>query len=344
MRTDLQLVAGNAEPIDVRHRVVRIVPGDAYEFRMVAKTLDGAVVESAFRPFQTTMFTAIDTGLPSLKGNTSWGDFDGDGRMDACVNLSIYRNLGSGTFELVQVLGSPASLGPGITQWGDYDGDGDLDLLVPKAFFRNDGNEVGFVQVPLQGASANRYIAQFIDYDQDGDEDLVYAYQPENATSQVIEILRHDGNDVFTVLGVKVPPSADRVTAMFAEDVDADGDLDLALGRYPQSVFFKDEHLWYVDVHFNDGTGPLRSFHARKGPRLAGRGHGWFDFDGDGNLDLASERAIHRQTAEGEWEEIPLPYSGRLIWSDFDNDGDGDYLHEAPQSTYQAPMEGCWAE
>ena len=85
-------------------------------------------------------------------GNVSWGDYDGDGRLDFLVNgafnlgvstsCQLWRNTGTG-FAPVPFSGLSQSVG-GIA-WADYDNDGQLDLLVGGQLWHN---QLGVTNTP----------------------------------------------------------------------------------------------------------------------------------------------------------------------------------------------------
>ena len=178
-------------------------------------------------------FTAVSTGAaftaPAAQGVTDT-DYDGDGDIDLIAanrdgDLVILNNDGGGSFELLD----PGTIGishrafSGVVM-GDIDTDGDLDMLLmgPNIghLYRNSGGGRygywrGFVDVA-------GFMGGFADLDNDADLDLVFAGDD--------TVYLNEGNGTFTV-GPRVPVGGiqDPRAIAFA-DVDADGDLDFAIG------------------------------------------------------------------------------------------------------------------
>jgi len=164
------------------------------------------------------------------------GDFDGDRDFDLAVanwgsgNVAILKNDGSGAFALnasVVVGGNPISVAA-----GDFDGDGDLDLAAAKFYsnhlsiLKNNGSGVFTPTIPPSGTMGNNPASVIAgDFDADGDLDLAAA----NSASNIVSILKNDGNAAFTPsppVGVGNNPNS-----VAAGDFDGDGDLDLAVGN-----------------------------------------------------------------------------------------------------------------
>ena len=78
---------------------------------------------------------AADVASGGFSTNSSWGDFDSDGDLDAYVtnwasipNL-LYQNNGDGVFtDIAAAAGVPGAGNSVAAAWGDYDNDGELDL------------------------------------------------------------------------------------------------------------------------------------------------------------------------------------------------------------------------
>jgi hypothetical protein len=170
---------------------------------------------------------------PAGQGATDT-DYDGDGDVDIIAanrdgDLNVLRNNGTGGFSAVD----PDSIGiihnafSGITS-ADVDNDGDLDLLLVGL----DGAEtIGYLYGNRGGgtfdfvrafSNIDGYMGGFGDLDNDGDLDLVFA-------GDDVSYL-NNGTGAFSV-GPAIPVAGinDPRAIAFA-DVDADGDLDFAVG------------------------------------------------------------------------------------------------------------------
>ncbi|MBN1997758.1 VCBS repeat-containing protein [candidate division KSB1 bacterium] len=119
-------------------------------------------------------------------------------------------------------------------------------------------------------------------------------------------------------------------------DYDNDGDLDLAISGFISNTEIS-------RIYSNNGSGqyidpPIELAGARAGAVS------WFDYDGDGALDVTS--AIRKQSSralavfknQGNNSftpiELDLIYSsGTFAWGDYDNDGDGDLLFSGIDTT-----------
>jgi hypothetical protein len=178
-------------------------------------------------------FTPVEAGAlstaPCGQGATDI-DFDGDGDIDVIAanrtgDVNILRNDGKGNFALV----APASLGirhrapDGITT-ADVDNDNDLDVLLAgdncgHLYSNQGGGRFVFAQSFSQ---TNGYMGGFADLDNDSDVDLVFA------GDDVCYL--NDGSGQF-VRGPVVPiPGINDPRGIAFADVDADGDLDFAIG------------------------------------------------------------------------------------------------------------------
>jgi hypothetical protein len=136
-------------------------------------------VNALHRNLEGTSFTDVASSAGVALANnawaSAWGDYDNDGWLDLFVanftggtNL-LYRNLGNGTFEKLDV-GSPIRDGNlrATVAWVDYDNDGFLDLFItcgngtplPNHLYRNNsaaiGNSNHWLKVKLNGQAANR--------------------------------------------------------------------------------------------------------------------------------------------------------------------------------------------
>ncbi len=195
--------------------------------------------------------------LRALPGaiKTELVDFDKDGQLDIVAlmaqgdeGLFWYRNLGNGSFEEVRLLSFLPLNGSQYFELHDFSGDGDLDILyvcgdnadqtpILKDYhgiyiYINDGS-YQFEQkyfYPLNGA----YKAMAHDYDLDGDFDIAsisffpdYISYPEES----FVYLENLGGWEFRDYSFE-NASQGRWIVMDAADMDADGDIDIALGSF----------------------------------------------------------------------------------------------------------------
>jgi Tfp pilus assembly protein PilF/peroxiredoxin len=244
-------------------------------------------------------------------------DVDGDGLEDVYVGQPhgfpnrLYRTRGDGTFEDVT-----ERSGLGILEdtqhalFADVDNDGDQDLvLLPSSgpiLFRNDGtghftrdpDAFRFAR-PLQGAAMGMAIG---DYDRDGFLDLylcVYSYtygagekkagtptpyyDAVNGPPNVF--FRNDGHGRFVEVTDEVGLDAGNDRFSFSAawgDYDGDGWPDLVVTND-----FGRKNL-YHNLGLRDGKVRFEDVSARAGIEdyAAGMSVFWFDFDGDGRLDI----------------------------------------------------------
>ncbi len=162
--------------------------------------------------------------------------------------LVRFENQGNGEFRERVLLRFPAAYGSTSFELHDFNGDGHLDILYTSGdnadhsmilkpyhgvyLFLNQGDWT-FEQAyffPMHGA----YRAMARDYDQDGDLDIAaiaffadYAQQPERG----FVYLENQGDLNFTATTRPIH-TAGRWITMDANDLDGDGDTDIALGSY----------------------------------------------------------------------------------------------------------------
>lgn len=295
------------------------------------------------------------------------GDTDNDGDPDVYVTNYgpdvFYVNQGGGRFA-----NATAQAGFADEWWGtsaafaDYDADGFLDLYVanylryepgkrctdpsdrreycgPRSFngapdllYRNDGdgtftertNEAGIV-LPQQWARGTGLGVVFTDLTNDGWPDVFVA---NDAQANQLWVNRGDGtfSDEAILRGVALDRNGRTEANMGigVGDVNGDGLLDLFV-----------THLWEEYNRLWIGTkGPLfRDFTIesqlpRAGTEQTGFGCGLFDFDHDGDLDLAvANGAVRRRP--------PIPGGPRGMWASyaepnqlFVNDGQARFAQE----------------
>jgi len=233
-------------------------------------------------------------------------DFDGDDLLDLMVSswrvgdpMHYYVNRGDGRFEERTRAAGLDGLTGGLNMvQADYDEDGDPDVLVlrggwrgvhgrlPNSLLRNDGGV--FVDVTeAAGLLSFRptQSAAWADFDLDGDDDLFIGNEssgPEDLQPSELFVNRGDG----TFAEVAAPAGAlvfGFVKGVTAGDYDGDGRPDLYLSRLGQpNVLLRNEGVGEDGLpRFSDATAaagvgePVMSF-----PTM------FFDYDGDGDLDL----------------------------------------------------------
>ena len=140
--------------------------------------------------------SASECGVPIL---LSWGDVDGDGRLDLlAVNsegtLRLFANVGDGRFDdVTEKAGLSEVKNAWLALWADYDGDGRSDLFVGarSGASRLLHNEDGvFADVTTgSGLSSEGAVqsAQWLDHDGDGRLDLFIVSDGENEIFRGLE-------------------------------------------------------------------------------------------------------------------------------------------------------------
>ena len=332
---------------------------------------------------------AAGVGDTSYGAGATAADYDRDGMVDLYVtNVGpnrLYRNLGGGAFE-----DATERAGVGDPAWSsssvffDYDGDLDLDLFVanyvvwsaarerpclgpnglrnycnpaeyppaPDTLYRNEGNG-RFVDV--SEAAGIRQVAGpglgvvAADLDGDGLVDLYVANdQAVNHLwlNQGDGTFREDALQRGAALNELGQPEAGMGIAV--ADPDGDGDLDLFLTHLSgeTNTFYRNDGAGF----FVDATDEVRLGGVSQ--PTTGFGTSWFDYDGDGVLDLfiangkvtpgdtaafdyREPNQLLRGLASGSYEDVSdhagaalelLEVSRAAAFGDLDNDGDVDIV------------------
>lgn len=254
------------------------------------------------------------------------------------------------------VLGAtlPAGLDNGSLLWVDTDRDGDLDLIVSGdlgssnfslGYYRNSGG-VNARLTPVAGGIAFRDVAlshlRPVDFDRDGDEDILVMGRLEGSTQNRVFLLENDGNGNFseeTDFVSQLPALAEG--ALDIADMDQNGSPDLVMvgsrenGTPFTGLFLHTEEGWEPFTPAGDGLPPLKSASVA-----------WYDYDRDGDSDLAmvgenaageSFTGVYEQVADGEFRRktgtnFEPVRRGNVTWADVDNDGFGDMIFTGESS------------
>ncbi|MBI3300222.1 MAG: VCBS repeat-containing protein [Elusimicrobia bacterium] len=322
----LLLSSKTANPFVDRLAVAGLDPFTTYYFRLGALNWNGAPnYDAVVSTFVNPLKPVLVVGSGGASVGAAWGDYDGDGDLDAVTgnggaeNEIILRNIAG----VLSPTASPASGGDsrGVA-WGDYDNDGDLDVLVANAgsaegekLLRNDGGGL-FTVVSLGASGGTSFGVAWGDVDGDGDLDALVA----NSGTEDEVLLRNTAG-TFAVEVLSGTGGDSRGVAW--ADYDSDGDLDALVGNAGGG----DEYLLR-----NDGGNLIKV-------NLPGTGGdssavAWGDYDGDGDPDALvvnfNEDSYLLRNDAGTLTKVAL--SGTALpsvggaWADFDNDGDLDIM------------------
>lgn len=213
------------------------------------------------------------------------GDVDLDGDLDLAVAVGehyhngpdlslVYENDGAGGFELIWTTETPRHSFD--VAWADFDGDGDLDLAfanagTPHTVYENLGGALG--TSPSWEAPGTAFEGNSLDVgdlDGDGLPDLV-----------VTDNIQKTGDGL-----ARAWCGAERTlcwtsddgqryqSAVSLEDVDGDGDLDIALGSWGQTSLGD-----AVRIYQNDGAVETRASWTSQTSTVI-EAFGWADLDG----------------------------------------------------------------
>ncbi len=268
----------------------------------------------------------------------SWGDYDGDGLLDACVMNNVQgnvllRNLGDGNFADATPPALAAAAGAAFAKWVDYDDDGRLDLYLVRSgtgggtnvLLRNGGGGA-FADVtpePLRHPGYNRDAA-WADYDRDGDLDVFLV-----ACYSGTKLLRQEADHGFTDVTPAIMADTHCCQAAVWGDYDNDRwpDLYLVLGDGANRLFHNSGGGGFADV--TAASGPV-------GDPGASQTAAWADYDNDGRLDLyvgdnGPNRLFHNEGG-GVFADSTSSYTASAsndetsAWADLDLDGNVDLV------------------
>ena len=243
--------------------------------------------------------------VESMSGGLALFDYDNDGDLDIYfvdsltvdtagdptkARSTLYRNVGNLKFEDVT-----DKAGVGHPGWGmgvctaDVDGDGWEDLYVtalgPNKFYRNNHDGTFSDWTARTGLAGNGWSTGcgFADYDNDGDLDL-FVSRYVKIDLQNLPQFGRDKTCQYRGVAVQCGPRG--------------------LPGEPDSLFRNEGGLKFIDVA--DAAG------VRDRDGYFGLGVAWFDFNGDGWLDLyvandATPNFLYANQKDGTFKEVAFP-------------------------------------
>ncbi|MFC1758514.1 FG-GAP-like repeat-containing protein [Planctomycetota bacterium] len=282
-------------------------------------------------------------------GQVFAGDMDGDGDDDILAphdggfSLTWFENMQDRVlFEGHTIDGY--AVNAKLEAIGDIDGDGDLDIITtPEYDFHREGfpltwyeNTSGGRQFDLHRLDSIRLLDpqfELTDFDNDGDLDILAAHHSDIG-GQIVWIENTDGPERFAASGIPIARFGVGDISMAADDIDGDGDLDVA------STFTTADGESQIQWHKNlDGRGTFvngEQISASTNPiaQLL-----LTDVDSDGDIDLITSARdsgviAYYENADGKGtfsaaRSIGEPESKpvlSMVAEDIDADGDLDLV------------------
>ena len=276
------------------------------------------------------------------------GDFNGDGRMDFAIGngdldvIYIFVSNGAG-FNLAYTIPNIGQTSVAAFQILDWDNDGDDDLLSPERFFPNtemvvylnNGSGTAFSRTVIMATSVGSDCVGSIyadDWDGDGDKDI-YAGGCGNTDSV---LWRNDGpaTTAWTNVFTKQFMSIATTPNIISYDIDNDGDRDILTTGDHQT----NDNAWY------ENQGGMVFVDRDRWIQGNGGSAVFWDFDEDGDLDVAAGRTLSNPHIYENQGTIPYPqvfggfnpsvasFSPQVL--DIDDDGDLDLALGSQPSLY----------
>jgi len=293
---------------------------------------DGARGQTSFAP------NDIFLGATDAR-SVSTADLDGDGDIDVLSAsfgddaIRWYENNGGSPPNFIAHDISLTADGAICVATADVDGDGDTDVLTASfrdnaiRWYENDrASPPTFIAHDISLAADGAFTVYATDLDRDGDIDILSGSSNDDA-------IRWHENDGATVPGFTthtVSLSADAPRAVFAADLDRDGDIDVLSASQADGAI-----RWYE----NDGASPPAfAMHVITTSALAARSVMAVDIDHDGDMDVLSasrdDDAIRWYQNDGNalpafaTYDISTVADGAysVFGADVDGDGDTDVL------------------
>jgi hypothetical protein len=310
--------------------------------------------------------------FPTYTNGVTSGDVDNDGDLDLYMTTVgytrnyLYLNDGHGKFTDAGA-GHTAALSNGTIRdgsgasFGDYDNDGYLDLVTgdwgnfaansQSRLLRNRGAaQPGAFDDVTVAAGINvyrkdrsyRYSPRLVDLDRDGLLDLTFA-----ADFQTSQLFWNNGDGTFTdgTIAAGVGTDLNGMGTTFG-DYDSDGDLDWFITNITNDPEHPGPFGGWNRLYRNEGNRTFTDVTQAAGVRDSrfSWGASFFDYDNDGDVDLAATNGYNGQgwiddrtflwrndagvyTDVSDASGITDTLQGRgLIHLDYDDDGDLDMV------------------
>lgn len=286
--------------------------------------------------------TAVGYAAGSNPSTVFVADLDGDGDADLAVanftsdNVSILLNNGDGTFA------AAVNYAAGDGAWSVFsrnlNGDDDLDLVVTNSnaatvsvlLNNGDGTFATAVNYAVQSVPASVHA---IDLDGDGDADLAVA----NYFGATVSILLNSGDGTFAAavnyeVGNWSASQWNYPIALYAADLDGDGDADIATANY-------DNNKVSILLNNGDGTfGPSVEYAVGSHPPSVFAAD--IDFDGDRDIVTANyfggTVSVLLNNGDGTFVTSADYHAGSGPWSVFAADMDRDSDIDLAITSYDA--------
>lgn len=321
---------------------------------LAAAILAAAGPAVASMPLETVA-SYQSTPLAHIATGGAFADLDGDGWLDMVVangndisrqHLSVYHNLGNGTFPATPTWESSDFDYNGHLDLGDVDGDGAIDAVVSVYIGAGGFSQPGHVKL-YRGNGAGAFGANpdwvsdsfytfscaLGDADGDGDLDLACAAGEDYENSPERQKVFYNVAGAFD----QVPPweSADTAYALDVswDDVDLDGDLDVVFcgtssplrvyenGQTEGSGLSTTATWQNADLPEYGNTAAFGDWNGDGYPELAVADN--FQLGGQGKFKVYANTTGALATTPA-WTSATGGYGSHVSWIDLDTDGDLD--------------------
>lgn len=249
-------------------------------------------------------FSSLDiTGNANLTSNLAEGDFNNDGKLDIVVasgpNVYTLAGKGDGTFNSARGSSGPENCVITGIHVSDVNGDGKLDLIVNGKRGTTGlvaamlGNGDGTFQAPIETDYTGTASSSVVVADFNGDGALDVAL----VSFGSIEVLLGNGDGTFRT-GPTSPLSYVGRDGIAAGDFNNDGKLDLVITAYDPST----QGYNFVGLLLGNGDGSFGTLQIVPGSGTSFVGSitaAVGDFNGDGNLDIATAIQTAGSTIQG---------------------------------------------